>query len=180
MADTLYCPRCDIALRPSARFCDQCGTLVSSAGMQTQRLNLPGQEPDWKYVNGYEVCIHRRADEWARNPALADAPLELAVCIEVEYRNETGDSQSVGLRHWELHDTFGFAYEGTLFSYVYLGREIQKLPDSLIMPGLRLRGWVGFRAVPDAIPDFIQFRPGYMSFETVRFPIESIPRIVHE
>lgn len=48
---TPICPRCGSEQRPAARFCDQCGARVSSAGQATQRLGAPGGPKGWREAN---------------------------------------------------------------------------------------------------------------------------------
>lgn len=48
---TQLCPRCESAQRAEARFCDQCGAAISSAGLKTQRLAGAGGPKGWREAN---------------------------------------------------------------------------------------------------------------------------------
>src|SRR5262245_61091849 len=123
------CHVCESEQRASARFCDQCGAPLSSAGVPTSPLTSAGvptsplarAPSEWASMRDYAV----RLVSWSLD-ALEGQPELQSVCIEVEYRNASGRPLRYGLSQWTLYDTSGYAYAFELINQLYQGRALQK------------------------------------------------------
>src|SRR5262245_39794388 len=113
--DMLHCPVCGSEQRSSARFCDQCGAPLSSAGVPTSPLSgssagVPTSPlnlaiSDWVLLNDYAIRLLSR-----RMLPLDDQPGTQSICIEVEYHNTSPKPLRYGLSQWTIYDTRGYAY----------------------------------------------------------------------
>jgi hypothetical protein len=173
----LRCPSCGSEQRTSARFCDQCGAALSSAGVPTSPLMqssagvptspLNTAMSDWVVLGDYAVRLLGR-----HAMPLDDQPGTQSVCVEVEYHNQGLQPLPYRLSQWMLYDTRGYAYTFELINRLYQGRELQKLPDGLLAPGKYARGLVAFRTPAGVRFDYLQFRPNATATEAADFPLQ--------
>lgn len=173
--DVDRCPACEAALRAADRFCSQCGTPISSAGMETQRLTLGNSALQrWKSTGKYRVCVYGIVEQRVRS-SLRGAPAnERSVCVEVGYSNESRETLKHRAGQWSLYDTDGYCYQMRMESYLYHELHNQRLSEGWLSPGRQVRGWVAFAVPAAATLDYVQFMSGYLNGKVLDFSLRRL------
>jgi hypothetical protein len=165
--DGLHCPHCHTAILAEANFCHQCGTGLS--GMTGQYMAAPLAPGTWVAVGDFRVCVHELDDRFVAKPAiprplrhiapeqLPPALRERAVCLNVEYANESHHLLNYRPSQWHLYDYEGYRYQCVYNIYLYGDNAQRRLEGGSLGPRRRVRGWIAFSMADHATLDYVQF-----------------------
>jgi hypothetical protein len=133
---------------------------------------------EWVKVGEYEIIIHKVVEQHR----IHKQKKERIIYIDVEYRNQTmSEELSCRRNQWYLFSVEGYKYEAesemTAASLYhrkhYLGGE------SLIKPGMNLRGWLAFVLPGESQIKILQFMTAFLRTKTAEFDIEASNVSVH-
>lgn len=122
---------------------------------------------DWKKSDNYSIKVHSAFEETVQN---LQGKMERIFYLDVECQNNSKKTASCHGGQWQVFDENGFVYEREyLPSYLYGDRGKNPLLETVLVPGMNVRGWLAFKIPEGKKIKKFQFFSGYLSQEVVQF-----------
>lgn len=122
---------------------------------------------DWKKVEDHSIKVHSAFEEMVQN---SKGGKERIFYLEVECQNNSSKTIKCHGGQWQLFDENGFVYEREyLPSYLYGDRGKSPLLETVLAPGMNVRGWLAFKLPAEKKIKKFHFFSGYLSKEVGLF-----------
>ena len=80
----------------------------------------------------------------------------------VEYDNQGREPLDYRLNQWSIFDDENYAYDYEIMNFYYQDQSRPRLEESVLNPGMQVKGWAAFPIPDDVTIDRVQFLTGYL------------------
>ena len=128
----------------------------------------PALPNEWVSVDDYTVIVHEFNRETLTD---SEGNVEHVYYLHVEYDNQSNKAVDYRLNQWSVFDDENYAYDYELADRYYEDVGKPRLRESMLNPGMQVKGWAAFLVPEDATISRAQFLTGYLDGTAVDFAL---------
>lgn len=129
----------------------------------------PASPQEWVTVGEYTVIVHEFDEETFTD---SDGNVECIFYLHVEYDNQSNEAVDYRLNQWSVFDDENYAYDYEIMDRYYEDQGKPRLRESMLNPGMQVKGWAAFLVPEGATINRAQFLTGYFDGTAVDFILE--------